>query len=195
MTELTFQGYIKAVGLMELNIIIRDNSDIKVSKALDIVRDRTNENAEKYDDVDVKAKLVDMRTGNIYQVYSDLMMDKYEIIDWYNVELNNEEIQRFLNSLTEVNYKDLLEALKNDDGFLQLIQEKPIKVDYDELAIKLADDSEFAKVVEVKSIQTLLTNLEVSIPQNMLKCDFVSNNLSATFERNSLGIILVESEK
>ena len=167
--KLTFEGFIKSVGLMELNVIIRDNSDIKVSKALEIVRDRANKDAKKYDDVDVKAKLVDMRTGNIYQIYSDEMRDKYDIKDWYNVELDNEAIQKFLNSKVEIDYKDLFENLKKNNGFLELIKPDSIEI-----------------------IKTVATNLKATLKQNTLKVTIKHNNLQTTIRRNNLKVTIIK---
>jgi len=167
--KLTFEGFIKSVGLMELNVIIRDNSDIKVSKALEIVRDRANKDANKYDDVDVKAKLVDMRTGNIYQIYSDEMMSKYDIKNWYNVELDNEAIQKFLNSKVEIDYKDLFENLKKNNGFLELIKPDSIEI-----------------------IKTVATNLKATLKQNTLKVTIKHNNLQTTIRRNNLKVTIIK---
>ena len=94
---ITFEDYIKATGILIINVIIRDNSKITIERALNIVRSRVNRNADKFPDLDVKAQLTDFRNGNIYEVFSDRWLDKYNQTSWWNLQLDKEAIDRFLN--------------------------------------------------------------------------------------------------
>jgi hypothetical protein len=106
-----FQEYIEAKGLLEINVIIRDNSTISLDKALDIVRNRVNRNADLYQDIDIKAKMTDFRNGNIYEVFSDRWLDKYDQTSWWNLQLDNVSIQKMLNQDSSSN-NDCLDCLQ-----------------------------------------------------------------------------------
>ena len=101
---MVFQEYIEAKGLLEINVIIRDNSFISLEDALNIVRNRVNRNADLYNDIDVKAKMTDFRNGNIYEVFSNRWLDKYDQTSWWNLQLDNASIQKMLNQ-NQSNYK------------------------------------------------------------------------------------------
>jgi len=125
---MVFQEYIEAKGLLEINVIIRDNSFISLEDALNIVRNRVNRNADLYNDIDVKAKMTDFRNGNIYEVFSNRWLDKYDQTSWWNLQLDNASIQKMLNQ-NQSNYlqgytKDVL--ITSSDGTAHIKVDNPL---------------------------------------------------------------------
>ena len=123
-----FDDFIKAKGLLDLNIIIRNNSDIKIADALDTVRERVDRVGRENPSVDVKAELSDMRDGNKYEIYSETMMSKYDITDWYNLSLDNVSIQKVLKSYTEITPKKVFGVieLRQQEIFNYIAEHQPI---------------------------------------------------------------------
>lgn len=97
--SLEFERFIEDVGLVKIEVIIRDNSSITMERALEIVKARvdTTANLPDYEGVDVKAAISDFRTGNIYEVFSSKWMEKYNQTSWWNLQLDNVSIQELLN--------------------------------------------------------------------------------------------------
>ena len=94
---MVFNDYIKALGLLEMKVIIRDNSSITIPKALNILRARANKVSSSYPDIDVKVSMTDFRTGNIYEVFSDAWCKKYNQTSWWNLQFDNVSLQKVLN--------------------------------------------------------------------------------------------------
>jgi hypothetical protein len=97
--SLTFDDWIDAVGLVKIEVIIRESSSITVARAIQIVGDRVDATAAlpEFLPYDVKASIADFRTGNIYEVFSAQWMTKYNQVSKSSLLLDNVSIQELLN--------------------------------------------------------------------------------------------------
>ena len=169
------------MGLYKKEVLIRLVSTISVDGAKNWTKNWLNDRFQ--DDSDNKdsndkyidyffADVFDSRTGNIYRVFSDACEDKYDM------------------SVLEF---DILDSVAIEARF-KALEDRPI-IDIDELVNTLINNDEFIEKTTITRVETMLTDLKVTFPKNMLKCRFVANNLDVTLKRSDLKVTLIEGDK
>jgi hypothetical protein len=94
---MTFNDYIKYTGIIILYVDYTASSTKTLNEVKDIVIDRVNRVAEA-SNIDVKCYLTDHHNGNKYVVYSQSMLDKYEVLtEQFVLDLDMEAINNMLN--------------------------------------------------------------------------------------------------
>ncbi len=106
-----FNEYLKTIGLINLQIIIRENSDITIEKVKEIVTKRVNRIANENSDIDVRADIKDLRDGNIYTCFSKNMMQKYNIKKQFVTALDLKEIKELLEDKKKIEIKKIFEKM------------------------------------------------------------------------------------
>jgi len=88
-----FDQYIAATNIVVADVFIPKGAAILIDVALREVKERIDTAGYSLSGVDVKAKLVDFRTGNIYQIFSASFLNEYPAVPhWYAVEYNKEYV-------------------------------------------------------------------------------------------------------
>lgn len=88
-----FSRYISATNIVVADVFIPLGGITPIEEALAEVRKRIDTAGYSLSGVDVKAKLIDFRTGNIYQVFSASFMNEYPAVPhWYAIEYNKEYV-------------------------------------------------------------------------------------------------------
>ena len=171
------------MGLYKKEILIRPVSTITVDGAKSWTKNWLNDTFQnKSDNKDSNDKYIDFyfadifdaRSSNIYRVFSDACADRYDM------------------SVLEF---DVLDNVKYEERFKALEErECGTIIDIDELINSLLNNDEFIEKTTIIRVETMLTDLKISFPKNMLKCKFISNSLEVTLKRSDLKVTMIEGD-
>jgi len=166
------------MGLYKKEVLIRTISTITVEGAKNWAKNWINDHfqdADKNKDDNGKyidyffADIFDARDKNLYRVFSDACEDKYDM-----------GVLEF----------DVIDSVAINKRFEEL-ENRPV-IEIEELVNSLINNDEFIEKTTITRVETMLTDLKISFPKNMLKCEFISNDLNITLKRSDLKVTIIE---
>jgi hypothetical protein len=92
-----FTEYMETVNSVILIKNRKETSTKTIAQVIELVKIMADEAYAKFAPIDTKANLTDKSTGNIYEVYSQAYVDKYQLPNYWALVLDMEAIRRLLN--------------------------------------------------------------------------------------------------